>query len=54
MNEMKRDVGREILEGLSELKRGIQGREIDVPDVFWNEKEAGLRNYGKSESDKGM
>lgn len=54
MNEIKRDVGLEILEGLRELRRGEHGRVINVPDVNRIRKEAGLQNYGKTESDKGM
>ena len=42
MNSVKRDVGREILEGLRELKRGEHGRVINVPDVIRIRKEAGL------------
>lgn len=42
MKEVKRDVGREILEGLRELKRGEHGRVINVPDVIRIRKEAGL------------
>ena len=41
MKEVKRDVGREILEGLRELKRGEHGRVINVPDVIRIRKEAG-------------
>ena len=33
MNEVNRDVGFEILEGLRELRRGEHGRVINVPDV---------------------
>ena len=50
MKEIRRDVGREILQGLRELKRGEHGRVINVPDVNRIRKEAGLRNNGKSES----
>ena len=42
MKEIERDVGREILEGLRELKRGERGRAINVPDVIRIRKEAGL------------
>lgn len=42
MNEVERDVGREILEGLQEIKRGGHGRVINVPDVIRIRKEAGL------------
>lgn len=41
MKEIERKVGREILEGLRELKRGEHGRVIDVPDVMGIRKEAG-------------
>ena len=33
MAKAKRNIGREILEGLRELKRGEHGRAISVPDV---------------------
>jgi putative transcriptional regulator len=33
MPKAKRNIGREILEGLRELKRGEHGRVINVPDV---------------------
>ncbi len=42
MNEVKRDVGKEVLEGLQEIKRGKNGRVINVPDVIRIRKEAGL------------
>ena len=42
MNEVKRDVGKEVLEGLQEIKRGKHGRVIKVPDVIRIRKEAGL------------
>lgn len=42
MNTVKRDVGLEILEGIRELKRGDQGRVINVPDVIRIRQEAGL------------
>lgn len=54
MKEIKRDVGREILGGLRELRRGEHGRVIKVPDVIRIRKEAGLRNNGKSDSVEGM
>ncbi len=41
MNEIERKVGREILEGIRELKRGEHGRVIDVPDVIGIPKKAG-------------
>ncbi len=34
MNEVKRDVGREILDGLRELKRSEHGRVINVPNII--------------------
>jgi hypothetical protein len=33
MTKTKRNVGREILDGLREIKRGEYGRVINVPDV---------------------
>jgi putative transcriptional regulator len=33
MAKSKRDIGREILSGLRELKRGELGRVVNVPDV---------------------
>lgn len=42
MNEVKRDIGREILAGLQEIKRGDYARVINVPDVIRIRKEAGL------------
>ncbi len=42
MNEFKRDVGKEVLEGLQEIKRGKHGRVINVPDVTGIRKGAGL------------
>ena len=42
MNEVKRDVGKEVLEGLQEIKRGKHGRVINVPDVIRIRKQAGL------------
>jgi hypothetical protein len=33
MAKTKRNVGREILDGLREIKRGEYGRVINVPDV---------------------
>ena len=38
----KRDVGREILEGLRELKGGRHGRIINVPDVGKVREKTGL------------
>jgi putative transcriptional regulator len=42
MAKSKRNVGREILEGLRELKRGEVGRVIDVPDVSTIREKTGL------------
>ena len=42
MNEVKRDVGKEVLEGLQEIRRGEHGRVINVPDVIQVRKAAGL------------
>ncbi len=42
MHEVKRNVGKELLEGLQEIKRGEHGRVINVPDVIRVRKEAGL------------
>ncbi|MCY3764854.1 MAG: helix-turn-helix domain-containing protein [Gemmatimonadetes bacterium] len=42
MKEIRRDVGREILQGLRELKCGEHGRVINVPDLNRIRKEAGL------------
>ena len=42
MNEVKRDVGKEVLEGLQEFKRGKHGRVVNVPDVIGIRKQAGL------------
>ena len=33
MNPNERDIGKEILEGLGEIKRGDHGRVTNVPDV---------------------
>ena len=41
MNEVNRDVGFEILEGLRELRRGEHGPVINVPDVVRIRKEDG-------------
>lgn len=38
----KRDIGREILEGIRELKRGEHGRVITVPSVASIRKRTGL------------
>jgi len=42
MSKAKRNVGREILEGLRELKRGDHGRVINVPDVAGIRAKTGL------------
>ncbi len=42
MNEVNRDVGKEILEGLQEIKRGEHGRVINVPDITGIRKKSGL------------
>ena len=42
MAKSKRNVGREILEGLRELKRGEVGRVINVPDVGAIREKTGL------------
>ncbi|MFO1468878.1 MAG: helix-turn-helix domain-containing protein [Steroidobacteraceae bacterium] len=42
MPKQKRDIGREILRGLRELKRGDHGRIINVPDVSAVRAKTGL------------
>jgi putative transcriptional regulator len=42
MAKTKRDIGREILSGLRELKRGEYGRVINVPDVSGIRDKTGL------------
>lgn len=42
MAKPKRDVGREILEGLRELKSGKAGRIVNVPDVAATRGKTGL------------
>lgn len=42
MAKSKRNVGREILEGLRELKRGEVGRVVNVPDVSTIREKTGL------------
>jgi putative transcriptional regulator len=42
MTKAKRNVGREILEGLRELKRGEYGRVVNVPDVGNIRQKTGL------------
>jgi putative transcriptional regulator len=42
MANKKRDIGREILDGLRELKQGRSGRIINVPDVAKVREKTGL------------
>ena len=42
MNKGERNIGKEILEGLKEIKRGEHGRMINVPDIAKTRKESGL------------
>ncbi len=42
MNSGKRDIGKEILEGLREIKRGEHGRVVNVPDVGKIREKTGL------------
>jgi len=42
MPKAKRNIGREILEGLREIKRGEHGRIINVPDVASIREKTGL------------
>ena len=42
MSKAKRNVGREILEGIRELKRGEYGRVINVPEVAAIRPKTGL------------
>ena len=42
MAKSKRDIGREILDGLRELKRGEYGRVVNVPDVAGVREKTGL------------
>ena len=42
MNETSRDIGKEILEGLQEIKRGEHSRVINVPDVAEIRTKSGL------------
>jgi putative transcriptional regulator len=42
MTKAKRNIGKEILEGLRELKRGESGRVINVPDVASIREKTGL------------
>ena len=42
MTEEHRDIGREILEGLRELKREEHGRIVNLPDVASVREKVGL------------
>ena len=42
MNEVEREIGNEILEGLQEIRRGEQGRIINVPDIAEIRSRSGL------------
>ena len=42
MAKLKRNIGREVLDGLRELKRGDYGRVINVPDVASIRTKTGL------------
>jgi putative transcriptional regulator len=42
MAKTKRNVGREVLDGLREIKRGEYGRVINVPDVGTIREKTGL------------
>lgn len=42
MAKRKRDIGREILDGLREIKSGKHGRVINVPDVAEIREKTGL------------
>ena len=42
MSKARRNIGREILEGLRELKRGEYGRVINIPDVASIRAKTGL------------
>ena len=42
MAKTKRNVGREILEGLREIKRGEYGRVINLPDISRIREKTGL------------
>ena len=42
MPSKKRDVGREVLDGLRELKRGEHGRIVNVPNVASVRRKTGL------------
>lgn len=42
MPEAKRDIGREILKGLQEIKRGQHGRVVTIPSVASIREKTGL------------
>lgn len=42
MAKKVRDIGREVLSGLRELKRGEHGRVVNVPDIASVRKKTGL------------
>ena len=42
MSKAKRNIGREILDGLRQLKRGEYGRVINIPDVAGIRAKTGL------------
>lgn len=42
MAKAKRNIGREILDGLREIKRGDHGRVVNVPDVAGIREKTGL------------
>lgn len=42
MARVKRDIGKEILDGLRELKRGEQGRVVNLPSVGSIREKTGL------------
>ena len=49
MAKLKRNIGREILEGLREIKRGEHGRIINVPNVAEIRAKTGLSQAQFSE-----
>jgi putative transcriptional regulator len=42
MARLKRDVGKEILQGIREIKRGRHGRVIHIPSVSETRRQTGL------------
>ncbi len=42
MTRVKRDIGKEILEGIKEIKRGKHGRVINVPSISAIRRQTGL------------